>query len=539
MDLLRDSLVRLGAHELALMLGADTVALLELLDLDDVAPTSLAELVVAQLGADDILFDPIRRKTVLESLSKKDAERLVRLLQLSDSADPWQSLTRRRFPRGSQPANVLLSFFGCPVEFVGEHRPTTPDHVSLAPMYGLFDHQIVAARETIRLLLEAPRPRVMLHMPTGAGKTRTAMNVIAYFLRERLTHNQTVLWLAHSEELCEQAAMEFEKAWSALGSHDTSVYRCFGDHSAKWDTFERGVVIGGLQLLYRRSISEQGAFLRFAQRVPLVIMDEAHQALAPTYQHLLNIIAADPQTAILGLSATPGRQTLDAQEDVKLAEFFKKNKVTLKVEGYDSPIDYLQQEGYLAEVEYDFLGFKPQGKFLLSSEEAEKLRQGLDLSDSVIRRLGDDHKRNFLIISRLIEAAQHGHKILVFACSVRHARLLANLLVAKKYKAAAVTSETRSDRRRHLVARYRDGDDLQILTNYGVLSAGFDAPRTDFAMITRPTQSVVLYSQMVGRAARGTRAGGNAKCRIVTIVDQLPGFRNITEAFEYWDDIWE
>jgi len=376
-------------------------------------------------------------------------------------------------------------------------------------------------------------------MPTGAGKTRTAMNVIAHFLRERLTKDQVVLWLAHSEELCEQAAAEFQKAWSAIGSHDTSLHRCFGDHSAHFDVIQRGVVVGGLQLLYRRSISDQSAFLRFARRVPLVIMDEAHQALAPTYQHLLNIIAADPETAILGLSATPGRQTLDAHEDVKLAAFFKKNKVTLTVEGYDSPIEYLQDEGYLAKVEYDFLPFQPHGDFILSAEEADKLRQGLELPDSVIRRLGDDHKRNFLIIGRLIEAAQHGYKILVFACSVRHAHLIANLLVSKGYKAAAVTSDTRSDRRRHLVASFRDSDDLQILTNYGVLSTGFDAPRTNYAMIARPTQSVALYSQMVGRAARGTKAGGNAKCKVVTIVDQLPGFRSITEAFSYWDDIWE
>ena len=538
MELLRESLARLGSHELASMLGSDTVALLELLDLDGVKATSLADLVLAQLSGDEILFDTDRRNAVLESLSKADAERLVRLLQLSETADPWRSVTRQKFPRGSYAANVLFSFFGCPVELSSELDQTTPDHVSVSPVYGLFDHQIAAARETKRFLLETPRPRAMLHMPTGAGKTRTAMNIIAYFLRDRLTKHQVVLWLAHSEELCEQAAAEFTKAWSALGDHETSLHRCFGNHSANFETFQRGVVIGGLQLLYRRSISDQGAFLRFAQRIPLVIMDEAHQALAPTYQHLLNLVAADPDTAILGLSATPGRQTLDAHEDVELAEFFKKNKVTLKIRGYDSPIDYLQEEGYLAEVEYDFLPFQPQGDFVLSVEEAEKLRQGLDLPDSVIHRLGDDHKRNFLIISRLIEAAQHGNKILVFACSVRHAHLLANLLVTKGYKAAAVTGETRSDRRRHLVASYRDGDDLQILTNYGVFSTGFDAPRTNLAMITRPTQSVALYSQMVGRAARGTRAGGNTKCKIITIVDQLPGFRSITEAFAYWDDIW-
>src|SRR5690606_26895508 len=133
----------------------------------------------------------------------------------------------------------------------------------------------------------------------------------------------------------------------------------------------------------------------------------------------------------------------------------------------DSPIEYLQQEGYLAKVAYEPLPFQAQGAISLTPEEAETLRQSLDLPESVIRRLGDDHKRNFLIMSRLMEAAQQGNKILVFACSVRHADLLANLLVAKGYRAASVTSDTRADRRRHLISSYRDSDSIQVLTNYG------------------------------------------------------------------------
>ena len=90
-----------------------------------------------------------------------------------------------------------------------------------------------------------------------------------------------------------------------------------------------------------------------------------------------------------------------------------------------------------------------------------------------------------------------------------------------------------------LIQQFRDTDDLQVITNYGVLTTGFDAPRTNTAVIARPTDSVVLFSQMVGRASRGTRAGGNKECKIITIVDELPGFRSVAEAFEYWDDIWE
>ena len=138
-----------------------------------------------------------------------------------------------------------------------------------------------------------------------------------------------------------------------------------------------------------------------------------------------------------------------------------------------------------------------------------------------------------------MDEADRGGKILLYACSVEHANVLANLLVVKGYKAAAVSSRTPPDRRRKVIAEYRDTDAIQILTNYDVLTTGFDAPRTNVAVITRPTRSVVLFSQMVGRAARGPKAGGNLNCRIITVIDQIPGYRSIAEGFGYWEGIWD
>lgn len=79
-----------------------------------------------------------------------------------------------------------------------------------------------------------------------------------------------------------------------------------------------------------------------------------------------------------------------------------------------------------------------------------------------------------------------------------------------------------------------------MLCNFGVLTTGFDAPNTSAAIIARPTKSLVLYSQMVGRATRGTKAGGNETCEISTIVDtKLPGFGDMAEAFTNWEDVWD
>ena len=79
-----------------------------------------------------------------------------------------------------------------------------------------------------------------------------------------------------------------------------------------------------------------------------------------------------------------------------------------------------------------------------------------------------------------------------------------------------------------------------VVVNYGVLTTGFDAPATSAAVIARPTRSLVLYSQMVGRATRGTRAGGNDEAEIVTVVDpHLPGFGSVADAFKNWEDVWD
>ncbi|NYT28022.1 MAG: hypothetical protein H0A76_09100 [Candidatus Thiodubiliella endoseptemdiera] len=79
-----------------------------------------------------------------------------------------------------------------------------------------------------------------------------------------------------------------------------------------------------------------------------------------------------------------------------------------------------------------------------------------------------------------------------------------------------------------------------VICNYAILTTGFDAPKTSVAVIARPTTSLVLYSQMVGRAIRGVKAGGNKKAKIVTVVDKnLGGFGNIAKAFNNWDDVWE
>ena len=538
MTRLHSTLARLGAASLSKLLGDSTVQLLEVLDLRNLTPTRLAELVIRQIGPQRLLLDRAFRHEIILALPSADAEHLCALLGVDSAKAPWPALTDLGFSRGQTRTDVLFTFFG--------HKPVDAkddggqDPVAqVLPGYPLFDFQRRAYRDVLRHLIFSQPPRVLLHMPTGAGKTRTAMAVISAMLRDRAHENQVAVWLAHTEELCEQAAREFERAWAILGDRSMSVFRHFGPYRSDLEAAREGLVVGGLQLLYQHSLTNQSAFLSLGRRTSMVVMDEAHQATAPSYNHLMNLFAAHPHMPILGLSATPGRSWLDASEDIKLADFFSRHKVTLQVAGFATPVEFLQREGYLADVDYTHVPYAPGDDFALTVGEHEQLRLGLDLADSVIKRLALDHTRNLLILTRIMtEAADPAAKIIVFACSVEHANLIANLLRVKGYGAACVTADTPADERRRVLNEFRTGKDVQIVTNYGVLTMGFDAPRTNVAVITRPTKSVVLYGQMVGRAARGPRAGGNERTRVITVVDQIPGFRSIAEAFTFWEDIW-
>jgi DNA repair protein RadD len=413
----------------------------------------------------------------------------------------------------------------------------SPEHQIGACSYPLFEYQRKAVLATQRLLYKNPH-RVLLHMPTGAGKTRTAMNIIADHLRQN--EPTVVVWLAHSEELCEQAASEFETAWSFLGNRPIHIWRFWGDRTLRTACLQDGILIAGLSKTYNAARSDISFIVELARHTSLVIIDEAHSAVAETYRLILDALVVQRQkTALLGLTATPGRTWADIRVDEQLAEFFNRQKVTLSMPGYANPIDYLVDHQYLAQVEYRSLFYK--SGIELSNADRERIKHQLDIPEDILRLLAEDEMRNLAIITEVEQLAKRHQRIIVFAATVHHADLLACILSARGHKAASITSRTENHLRAKLIEDFKsDEDDVQILCNFGVLTTGFNAPRISAALIARPTKSLVLYSQMVGRAIRGPKAGGNAKAEVVTVVDyQLPGFGSVAEAFNNWEDVWE
>ncbi|MDN3721484.1 helicase-related protein [Roseibium salinum] len=156
------------------------------------------------------------------------------------------------------------------------------------------------------------------------------------------------------------------------------------------------------------------------------------------------------------------------------------------------------------------------------------------------KKLGQDTARTEAILIAILDAITRHERIIVFAPSVENAKLLQAMLTIKNVEALFVSGETEPAERERRIRRFKSNARNKIvMVNFGVLTTGFDAPRTSCAIIARPTRSLVLYSQMVGRATRGVRAGGNEEAEIITITDpSLPGFGSVTEAFSNWEDVW-
>jgi superfamily II DNA or RNA helicase len=533
----RYALMRVGEPELQTYVGREVVQYIALLG-STTSASGLADVLLRRWGSD--LFSPTHRQLrdqVINGLPRKDAEALERLLTGRASEDPWRACLALDLSPGTAAYSKLLQFFKIPEPVLEPRREPAPSETRIPGGYPLYSYQSATVAKARDELRRGDR-RVLIHMPTGAGKTRAAMALIAQVLRDAV-QGTVVVWLAHSEELCDQAAGEFIKCWQKVGDRDVHVGRFYGPYELDLSGFRDGLLVAGLPKLYSRSLRSQSDFLQLKRHTSLTVMDEAHQAVAPTYQHLLEMLAPiGSEVGLLGLSATPGRSWLDIGQDEALASFFTRRKVTLQTPSSIDPISFLQKEGYLAVPDYRFVPYKPS--LVLSTKEKEELARGFDISPDALRRLGDDKQRNLLIIQETLQRVAAGDRILIFACSVEHAELLADVLAVKGVRAAAVSAKTPAWSRQSILESFREQqeDALQVVVNFGILTAGFDAPKTNAVVIARPTQSVVLYSQMIGRALRGPRSGGNAKATIITVKDHLPGFRSVYEGFRFWEDVW-
>jgi superfamily II DNA or RNA helicase len=227
----------------------------------------------------------------------------------------------------------------------------------IQPNFSLFAHQRSVVRRAYKRV-GTGFGRTLIHMPTGSGKTRTAMHLVSRALNE--FEPGIVVWLATSRELLEQAAETFDAAWSSLGNRDVDLRRFWGARASAPDDMADGIVIAGLAKLHAWRERDGLAFLKLAARVRLVIMDEAHQAVAPTYRDVIEgLCGAGGEGALLGLTATPGRSWNDIGADEALSDFFGGSKVVLEIGDDPNPVKHLLDNGYLARPTFQQIEYSP------------------------------------------------------------------------------------------------------------------------------------------------------------------------------------
>jgi len=378
--------------------------------------------------------------------------------------------------------------------------------------------------------VEYANKKFLIQMPTGSGKTKVATEIIASFLNQK--NGRQVVWLSDRKELCEQAMDAFENTWAHLGLHDLVTYRLWGEDTNIPTKIEEDSFIVAMYQKIRNPLKNGTLNLS----ADLIVADEAHNSLAKTYLETIDKLSDlwKKQTRVIGLTATPGRQSNNDAENQKLASAFNGELV-----GSDITIKLLQQKGILARCIRKPL--ETNLEYKLTEKEWDDISKSFsrDYPDGLLERIAKDNIRNTVIIKRMLELAKECKHILVFGASKHQSKLLCGIMIAMGHRAAHIDGETPANYRKDTVMKFKD-DEIQFVFNYGVFTAGFDAPNIDAVVIARPTTSIVLYAQMIGRGMRGPSLGGTKEFQLVDVVDNIvteqSGLDNVYEFFaEYWE----
>ncbi|MFW7378572.1 MAG: DEAD/DEAH box helicase [Oligoflexus sp.] len=359
-------------------------------------------------------------------------------------------------------------------------------------MYQLRSYQKAAVDAAIQHFRQQREPAVIV-LPTGAGKSL----VIAELAR---IAKGRVLVLAHVKELVEQNHAKFVSYQLEAGIYAAGLERK--------DRVEK-VIFGSIQ-----SVARAGE--DFFRSFSLLVIDECHRVSVEENTQYAQVIhklrQVNPQICILGLTATPYRLGLgwiyqyhfkgmlrSAEErffnkciyELSLG-FMIKNKYLTPPIKIDSPV-----------AGYDFSSLKLSG------------RQGSFSMNEIENLLKDQSRVTPGIIANIIDMASDRQGVMIFTSSVRHAEEIMGYL--PKPSSALVVGDTPSPERDAIICQFKERK-LKYLVNVSVLTTGFDAPHVDVIAMLRPTESVSLYQQIIGRGLRLSE--GKDDCLILDYTGQ-------------------
>jgi superfamily II DNA or RNA helicase len=349
----------------------------------------------------------------------------------------------------------------------------------MLPPFKLRPYQKAAVASVVARY-RAHERRMLLYLPTGAGKTVIATHIIKA-LREGCGLGRA-LFVAHRREILDQTVRTLQHHLPEL-----SIEVEQGERRAEAGA---DITVASVQSLLRRKEHYH------PRAFELIICDECHRALAPSWEQVISYFwgQAGERTLLLGMTATPRRS-----DGRSVLEFF--GEAAFEISRTD-----LEDLGYLVPMSY----FTVQGDLKL-----DQVRQsGGDFQVAALSRGMDSPVHRALAVKAWLEQGA-GKKTLVFCAGVEHARHLAEDFVGAGIRAEMIDGKTKE--REQLLRRFQSGD-IQLLTNYGVLTEGFDEPSVSCILMARPTTSPLVYTQCIGRGLRC--APGKSSCTIIDLVDR-------------------
>jgi len=322
--------------------------------------------------------------------------------------------------------------------------------------------------------------RMLLHLPTGAGKTIIATLIIEQFLT--FSDVGKILFIAHREEILDQTRKRIK---NHLPRIDVQIEQ--GNRSSSGKT---QITIASVQSLIGRKEKYN------PQDFSLIICDECHRALAPSWTDVISYFYENKKTdsLLLGMTATPkrtdGRSALSVFNEIA----FEISRVELQDLGYLVPIQYFTVRTQL-------------------NLDDVKISGG-DYQVGSLSQVMNTPERRALALNAWRERGL-GKKTVAFCAGVEHARQMALDFEQLGVKAQVV--DARTSNRKKILKKFRTNK-IGVLTNYGVLAEGFDDPGIECILMARPTTSPLVYTQCIGRGLR-TSKGKNA-CTVIDIIDR-------------------
>lgn len=309
--------------------------------------------------------------------------------------------------------------------------------------------------------------RIVLIAPTGSGKTVMASEMI----RSAIARGSRSLFLAHRKELIDQTVAKLEQFAVTSG-----VIMANDRRRDDW----LPVQVASVQTLVRRLARKPAA--------QLIVVDECHHATSETYRQVVN---AYPEAIVVGLTATPWRT-----DRVGLADIYETSVLAC------TPAELIRIG---ALVNYDAFAYDAPDLHTVKITAGEFNQRELGVACNTQVLVGN-------VIKEYVTHAS-GKRAIVFPVNIDHSEHLVAQFRLAGYTAEHVDCDTPKTQRESAMNRFRHGD-LTILSSVGVLTEGFDAPAAEVCILVRPTKSLSLHLQMIGRVLRPSPETGKQRALI-------------------------